>query len=127
MSQTVWPLNENGEIVFTAGTGSGNVTGYLNQDVLPSADGGIPVRFSNLGDVTLSGGSWVKFQGMVRLQITGIGTITIDARNYNGDVTPAVYTLTKSSDGLQIEYPFFGDSAVEVRAAVTGSLVVRII
>lgn len=44
MSQTVWPLNENGEIVFTAGTGSSNVTGYLNQDVLPSADGGIPVR-----------------------------------------------------------------------------------
>lgn len=45
MSQTVWPLNENGEIVFTAGTGSGNVTGYLNQDVLPSADGGIPAVF----------------------------------------------------------------------------------
>lgn len=47
MSQTVWPLNENGEIVFTAGTGSGNVTGYLNQDVLPSAGGGsVPVRIS---------------------------------------------------------------------------------
>lgn len=46
MSQTVWPLNENGEIVFTAGTGSGNVTGYLNQDVLPSTDGGIPVVFA---------------------------------------------------------------------------------
>ena len=47
MSQTVWPLNENGEIVFSAGTGSGTVTGYLSQDVLPSADGGIPVIISN--------------------------------------------------------------------------------
>lgn len=48
-TQVVWPLNENGEIVFSAGTGSGNVTGYLNQDVLPSkTDGSVPVRFSGL-------------------------------------------------------------------------------
>lgn len=51
MSQTVWPLNENGEIVFTAGTGSSNVTGYLNQDVLPSAEGGgIPVVLKGFGE-----------------------------------------------------------------------------
>lgn len=44
MSQTVWPLNENGEIVFSAGTGSSSVVGYLNQDVLPSnSDGSVPV------------------------------------------------------------------------------------
>ena len=44
-TQVVWPLNENGEIVFSAGTGSGSVTGYLNQDILPSADdGSVPVR-----------------------------------------------------------------------------------
>lgn len=49
MSQTVWPLNENSEVVFNAGTGSGNVTGYLSQDVLPSKpDGSVPVVFGGM-------------------------------------------------------------------------------
>ena len=102
-TQAVWPLNENGEIVFSAGTGSGNVAGYLSQDVLPSADdGSVPVtirgynsvlkasqiRAVALGDsitqanntvVGSAGGSWFEFfcsasgQSFTRVNNAGVG------------------------------------------------------
>lgn len=90
--QTVWPLNENGEIVFTAGTGSGNVTGYLSQDVLPSADGGgIPVV---IGDVQSSG---VEY----KVPFTGSVTQSVEDRLVS-DVTTKDFNLTPdNADGLR--------------------------
>jgi len=79
MSQTVWPLNENGEIVVTAGTGSSNVTGYLSQDVLPSAGDGIP--FANVLTSDKFASQWNGFGG----NANGVTTVFIgDSITANG-------------------------------------------
>lgn len=79
MSQTVWPLNENGEIVFSAGTGSSSVVEYLNQDVLPSnSDGSVPV----------------VIQGMSSPKIATTRTLTTaDDCKVLVATAPAVFTL----------------------------------
>lgn len=51
ITTSVWPINENNEIVTSVGTGSRNVSGYLSQDQIPVAtDGSLklapPVRKS---------------------------------------------------------------------------------
>jgi len=54
--QSVWPLNELGEIVIGQGVGTTNVVGFLNQDQIP-----------------VDAGGKVKFTGM---QVTSVGSIT---------------------------------------------------
>lgn len=92
MSQTVWPLNENGEVVFSAGTGSGNVSGYLNQDVLPSADNGsVPVVINNLKSAS------VKY----KLPFSGSVSQSVEDR-VASDVTTKDFALTSdNADGLR--------------------------
>jgi hypothetical protein len=62
-----------------------------------------------------------------RLRLSGTGTITVDARDANGAVTPAVWSATLSGSNGTIFYPYFGSSAVAIRAAVTGNVYAEII
>lgn len=75
----------------------------------------------------LQNGVWKPFSGMPRLRLTGTGTVTIDARNSLGTITEDVETYATTAATNQIEFPFFGDDAVEVRAAITGTLSAEII
>lgn len=75
----------------------------------------------------LASGVWKPCTGLPRLLLNGTGTVTIDARNRAGSVTSAAYTTTLASAVNQIDFPFFGDDAVEVRAAYTGSASAEIV
>lgn len=75
----------------------------------------------------LVAGVWKPFTGLPRLLLNGTGTVTIDARNRAGTVTSAAYTTTLASAVNQIDFPFFGDDAVEIRAAYTGSASAEIV
>lgn len=41
ITSNAWPVNELGEIVVESGVGTNNVTGFINQDQIPVAQGGI--------------------------------------------------------------------------------------
>ena len=44
ITTSAWPINENGELVIEGGTGSNNVTGWVNQDQIPvTSDGKIKI------------------------------------------------------------------------------------
>ncbi|SMD05609.1 hypothetical protein [Novosphingobium sp. B1] len=75
----------------------------------------------------LSAGAWRPVTGLPRLLLNGTGTVTIDARNRAETVTTAVYSTTLASAVNQIDFPFFGDDAVEIRAAYTGSASAEIV
>jgi len=75
----------------------------------------------------LTDGAWKRFSGMPRLLLNGTGTVTIDARNKAGTVTSDVFTETVSSATDAVRFPFFGDDAIEVRAALTGTATAEII
>lgn len=75
----------------------------------------------------LVAGTWYKFTGLPRLLLNGTGTVTIDARNRAGTVTTAVYSTTLASAVNLIDFPFFGDDAVEIRAAYTESASAEIV
>ncbi len=80
-----------------------------------------------LGGGPLANGAWVAFGRMPRLRLVGTGTVTLDARNRLGTVTNSVAAYTISGATNQIEFPFFGDDAVEVRATLTGTATAEII
>lgn len=75
----------------------------------------------------MSAGVWRPVTGLPRLLLNGTGTVAIDARNRAGTVTTAVYSTTLASAVNQIDFPYFGDDAVEIRAAYTGSASAEIV
>lgn len=75
----------------------------------------------------LPNGAWVTVPSIYRLRLTGTGTVTIDARNSVGSVTSNVARFTPGGATNQIEYPYFGDDTVAVRAALTGTATAEVI
>lgn len=75
----------------------------------------------------LINGAWKRIFSLPRLLLSGTGIVTIDARNRAGTVVLAVETYTLTAASGQIEYPYFGDDAVEVRASITGTATAEII
>ncbi len=63
ITTSAWPINENGELVIEGGTGSNNVTGWVNQDQIPvTSDGKIKIaKMAQLA--TGAGGNVVGFVG----------------------------------------------------------------
>ncbi len=75
----------------------------------------------------LADGQWKRTSGLPRLLLNGTGTVTIDARNRAGTITEGVFEATISGASDQIDYPFFGNDAVEVRATLTGTATAEIV
>lgn len=71
-------------------------------------------------------GSWFKVPNLFRLRLVGTGTLTVDAMDHLGTVATAVYTATANGATNQIEYPYIGDAADQIRVSVTGSLTVEV-
>lgn len=53
--QNVWPVNELGEIVAAAGVGSSSVTGFVNQDQIPTDSSG-KVKIAGMAQLVKDGG-----------------------------------------------------------------------
>lgn len=105
-------------------------TAKIGADVRAEADaklGEVEAALGALPGGSLANGVWVRIPSIYRLRLTGTGTVTIDARDSLGAVSAAVATFTVSAATNQIEYPYFGDDAVEVRATLTGTAAAEII
>ena len=72
-------------------------------------------------------GSWKRVPSIFRLRLTGTGTIQIDARNSLGTITESVASYNVSGATDQIEFPYAGDDAVEIRAITAGAVSVEVI
>ncbi len=98
--------------------------------LLPIVDGGRAMRGSDgvqcfLGPMT--DGVWMPVQAMFRLALNGTGTIVLDAKDLAGAITTNVFSATGASAVNQVEFPYAGDSAVQIRATLTGSLTAKVI
>ena len=75
----------------------------------------------------LASGQWYAAWPMLRLRLVGTGLVTVDARDRLGNIEPAVASYTAAAATNQIEYPYLGDTAVDLRVTITGSLVVEML
>jgi hypothetical protein len=75
----------------------------------------------------LKSGEWTPVPTISRLRITGTGTLVIDSINRARVVSTNVFTGSYSNTPETIEYPYYGDSAVEARATFPATLNVEII
>ncbi len=64
---------------------------------------------------------WMNVPSIFRIRLTGTGQIILDARNSLGEETIAVASYDVTSATNQIEFPYLGDDAVEMRVTLTGS------
>jgi len=65
---------------------------------------------------------WADFPAFSRLVLNGTGTVTVDVRNADGSIDLAAYTATVSGAVDDVHYPYPGEHAVQIRAALTGTL-----
>ena len=75
----------------------------------------------------VTSGAWMKVPSLFRLRFTGTGTAVMDTRNSLAAITLSVlsYTLTAATD--QIEFPYAGDDAVNIRVTLTGTTTCEVI
>lgn len=72
-------------------------------------------------------GQWASIPSLSRLRIVGTGSLSIDSRNRAGVVTSFVFSKTYASVLESIEFPYYGNSAVEIRATFPNTLTVEVI
>lgn len=84
----------------------------------------VPVSTLVPGGV-LRPGAWVRVNGWPRLFVGGAGTVSFDVKMADGSVSALDEVFTApSSDPL---FPYFGASAVAVRATFTGTATAEIL
>jgi len=71
--------------------------------------------------------TWMTIPSIFRLRITGTGTVTIDASDSLGNITLAVHVAVATAATDQIEFPYAGDDAVEIRATLGGTTTCEVI
>jgi hypothetical protein len=64
---------------------------------------------------------WINVPSIFRVRLTGTGVCKIDSRDRLGTVTLAVAEFTATAATNQIEFPYAGDAAVEIRFNTTGT------
>ena len=72
-------------------------------------------------------GQWLSAPSIFRLRLVGTGTITVDSRDRLGVITTAVETYAISSATNQIEFPWLGDGAVEMRVTYPATATVEVL
>jgi hypothetical protein len=75
----------------------------------------------------LISGAWARCPSIFRLRLTGTGTCSIDAKDSLGNETLAVVSYTVAGATDQIEFPYAGDDAVQIRANLTGTCKVEVL
>ena len=73
-------------------------------------------------------GEWRFALSLFRLRITGTGTVTMDSRDSLGNITlnsSGPYTAASATD--QIEFPYAGDNARQIRLTFPATATVEVI
>jgi len=76
----------------------------------------------------MTSGAWMKVpSNLSKLRLTGTGAVRIDSRDSLGAIhlNVASYTVAAATD--QIEYPCYGENAVNIRATLTGTATAEVI
>ena len=113
-------------------------TPLTGDELVPLVQGGATERttvdqfiFAARGQTTWNGvsfsGEWISAPSIFRLRLVGTGTITVDSRDRLGAITTAVETYTISSATNQIEFPWLGDGAVEMRITYPATATVEVL
>lgn len=104
---------------------------YVARTVVPyaPAGAGIGLRGPSGGLLrgALTGGEWFTIPSIFRVRLTGTGTVTLDSKDSLGNITTSVASYTVSGATDQIEFPFAGNNAVAIRAALTGDATCEVI
>lgn len=118
--------NDSGELVGyqkSPGNEVGIVTAQTN-----SVTGGIELTAG--GTVvtgTLASGAWAAPPSIFRLLLNGTGTVTLDSRDAGGVITPNVFSQSLNNAVNDIAFPFAGNSAISIRANLTGTANAKVI
>jgi hypothetical protein len=72
-------------------------------------------------------GVWGYIPAIFRLRLAGTGTCVVDAKNALGTITTGLYTYTVTGATNQIEYPYLGDDATQMRVTLTGTCTAGVI
>jgi hypothetical protein len=113
-------------------------TPLTGDELVPLVQGGATERttvdqFINAarGQTTWTGtsysGEWISAPSLFRLRLIGTGTVTVDARNRLGTVTTAAETYAISGATNQIEFPFLGNDAAEMRVNYPNTVNVEVL
>jgi len=113
-------------------------TPLTGDELVPLLQGGATERttvdqfiLAARGQTTWNGvsfsGEWISAPSIFRLRLVGTGTITVDSRDRLGAITTAVETYTISSATNQIEFPWLGDGAVEMRVTYPATATVEVL
>jgi hypothetical protein len=87
---------------------------------------GTPASVSG-GGLPLTSGAWAGVPSIFRLRLIGTGTVTVDAQDRLGAITTGVASYSPSAATNQIEYPYLGDGATQIRATLTGTAAAEVI
>ena len=113
-------------------------TPLTGDELVPLVQGGATERttvdqfiLAARGQTTWNGvsfsGEWISAPSIFRLRLVGTGTITVDSRDRLGAITTAVETYTISGATNQIEFPWLGDGAVEMRITYPATATVEVL
>jgi hypothetical protein len=113
-------------------------TPLTGDELVPLVQGGATERttvdqfiLAARGQTTWNGvsfsGEWISAPSIFRLRLVGTGTITVDSRDRLGAITTAVETYTISGATNQIEFPWLGDGAVEMRVTYPATATVEVL
>ncbi len=113
-------------------------TPLTGDELVPVVQGGATERttvdqfiLAARGQTTWNGvsfsGEWISAPSIFRLRLVGTGTITVDSRDRLGAITTAVETYTISGATNQIEFPWLGDGAVEMRVTYPATATVEVL
>ena len=94
-----------------------------------SADAGAAAQVATRVPFTqsLASGVWANVPSIFRLALNGTGSVIIDSMDVLGNITTGVASYTPSSAVNSIQFPYAGDSAVQIRATLTGTATAKVI
>jgi hypothetical protein len=130
-SQTFGPYGVNAKLIVTATTGACQVT-KIESQAITQIDGAIPPgpsadALAGFIRPALVSAAWANVPSLSRLRVVGTGPLSIDSRDRAGNVTTAVFAGSYSATAETIEFPYYGDSAVQIRATFPSNLTVEVI
>lgn len=103
----------------TANTKAGEATAAAAYAASVSTGGPLTSTSGPAGD------GWVKLPTAYKLVLSGTGTVSLEVKDFSGAIT--TWGTTYSPTGtVSIEWPYFGDTADQVRATLTGSAAAEI-
>lgn len=95
--------------------------------VLFSIDGTVVAPKGTASRTLVNSGVWMIQQGLFRLRLVGTGALVVDSCNALGVVTSGVFMTSVSGATNQIEFPYLGDDAVEMRLTFPSTLEVEVL